>query len=361
MAWSTGTSTDWQDLLDDLRAAAIATTDWTTDRYDTSVGGDSNVDEWIAHGDGGGSDEIYVGIRTFYDSSADARNWELAGMTGYDNGLGFGNQPGISPGRYDGAGDAQYGAYLPLQNTTISYWFSITSRRIIVVAKCGTTYEPMVLGWGNPFGTSAEYPYPMVVAGSTPVFDTRFNSSRVAHSGLADPQGYSVGGDKAGPMLVRDPGGTWRSIMNAVEGTSNSRSVRNDRVVFPAGRPSLTASILPDEADRFVLVNSAVLASIDIIPQSGVPGTQTVKLYKTDDSGGDLAPLFPATVIMAPDDVEHLIAMELPDIFWLSAAPGQTDGGINSEDTITIGGDTYHVFQSANRTEDYAYFAVKEV
>lgn len=355
MAWQTGTSTDWQDLLADLKTLAEAN-GWTTDRYATAVGGDTNVNEWIAHGNGGGSDAIYVGVRTFFNSSADARNWELAGFTGYVGANTWANQPGISPGRYDGATSAERsGAYVPLQNTTISYWFSVTSRRIIVVAKCGTSYQSLYMGWLNPHGTSNEYSYPLAIVGSTPTYDTRFNSLFLHHSGIADPQG-NVSAEN-GPGLIRSPAGVWKSFQNAVISGSN-RTAKNDYVFWPCQSPAVSATTILDPADRWQM--SSGLKFSEIIPQANVGTAPTFKLYKSPDSGGDKAVLWPVTAMAAPDTNEHILLGELDDVFWVSASPGPTNSGMVSEDTVTIGADTYHVFQQANRTEEHNYFAVKQ-
>jgi len=358
MAFQTAvSSTDWMDRAADLRTFALAN-GWASDR-NASIS--ANVQEIIMHGSGAGSDAIYVGIRTFYDTNADARNWELAGGTGYDSGATIWNNflVGISPGRFDGGTVAlQCGAYTPLQNTTITAWDYVNSRRILSVMKCGTAYVFCYLGWINPAATAGEYPYPLVIAGSTPVFDTRFNSSRVAYSGPADPQGFNSGATvENGPMMIRTAGGVWRTIRNAHEAAGNTRVGDNDRIVFPAGKPLINnTTITPDPADGWI---STTFSFAEIISQSGVPGAPTAKLYKTDDSGGDKVKLFPATILHAPDASELIIAGELDGVYWCSAAPGHTAGGLVSEDTLTIGGDTYDVFASGNRTEDFAYFAVK--
>jgi hypothetical protein len=357
MAWITpGTDTNWQTALVRVRDHAEAN-GWTRDRYDTAVGGDSNVNQWIAHS----SDAAVpvIGIRTFYDSNADAYNWELAGATAYNSGGSDWNTylTGISPGRYDGVSLAlQYGAYVPLQNATISYWISATNRRIIAIFKSGTTYSSLYLGLLNPMATTGEYPYPLCIAGSTPFFDTKFNSSRIGFSGLADPCGANTASvEENGPMLVRSAGGVWTTFRNARE-SGAAAAEEKDRVVFPAGQPNTgNTTLQPNEANRWI--NTALSWNL-IIP--GVRGTETAKLYKTDDSGGDLAPIKPCTLLEAADANTLTIYGELDDVGWVSAAPGQTDGSVTSEDTITIGSDTWHVFQQGNRSEDYSLQAIKQ-
>lgn len=354
MAWQTGTSTDWQDLLADLRTLALAN-GYTSDRYDTSVGGDSNVDEMIIHST---SEDFYIGVRTFYDSSANAYNWELAGFTGYAGGSDWGDQPGISPGRYDGlTATLQYGAYVPLSNGTITYWFSVTSRRIYGVLKIGTSYLSFYMGFLNPFASASEYPYPLYIAGCTAQFDRLPNSTNIGLTGLADPVGMLAVGNN-GPAFVRSPGGTWLTVKNSFETSINGRTEINERGVWPCHSPQLTAAYVPDDADRQWITAVSTYDFDQIIPNSANPGTQIAKLYKSDDSGGDLVKRFPCTVWGFNDDPEEQIYGELDGVFWVSAAPGQADGAVTSEDTLTDGADTFHVFAQGNRTQDWNYQAI---
>lgn len=358
MAWATGTSTDWQDLLDDLRAFADAN-GYSVERYDTSVGGDSNVDELILSSD---AENFYVGIRTFFNSSSDARNWELAGFTGYTGANTWENQPGISPGRYNGLSAAlQYGAYVPLSNSTITYYWSATSRRIYAVFKIGTSYLSMYLGFLRPFASASEYPYPLYVAGCTAQFDRLPNSTNIGLSGLVDPV-TMLAAESNGPAFVRGPAGLWLPVRNSFETGANGRTGLNDRGVWPCHSPTISATTLPDEADRLWIMATATFDLSQIIPNTGNPGTQVATLYKSDDSGGDLVKRFPCTVWgFNATGPESQIYGELDGVFWCSAAPGQTDGAVTSEDTLTDGASTFHVFAQGNRTQDFNYQAIEEV
>jgi hypothetical protein len=67
--------------------------------FNLSFGGDRTV---IAHGNGSGSDAIYVGWRTFGDVPGDYYNWEIHGLTGYSASLPLIEQPGASVGNHEG-------------------------------------------------------------------------------------------------------------------------------------------------------------------------------------------------------------------------------------------------------------------
>lgn len=354
MAWSTGTATDWRDLLDILRAAAVLN-GWVTDRYATSVL-DANNDEWIAHGTGGGSDAIYAGIRTFHDASSGAYNWELAGGTGYNSGgAGWDTKlVGISPGRFNGATDTlKYGAYVPLLNSSITYWISATSRRLILVAKCSTAYVSCYLGWLNPFATTAEYPYPLYIAGSTPFFNLLPSSTAIPYSGLADPIGVQTGAlDENGPAFLRFLDGAWYTVRNSSSSgpSFSARSASRDRVVYPAGTPLINATRVPDPADRW---QTLTFDWHNVIPNSGVPGTISANLHKTPGTTSRVA-IEPATVIFQLPSEQF--CGELDDVAWCSGADS-----VGAEDTLNDGVDTWHVFQNGTKTDLWHRFAVREV
>ena len=170
MAFQTGTSTDYQDLLADLRTFCLAN-GWTSDRYTTGA-----EDEVIFHGDGGASDEIYVGIKTYSNPGPGYYNWELRGFTGFDNGLAFESQPGLCPA-----------TYVPLRNLSMDYWFFVDGRRICATIKTGSSYQFVYAGFIDPYSTDAEWPYPLLIMGSSGNSTTVFNSNEISYSSSINP------------------------------------------------------------------------------------------------------------------------------------------------------------------------------
>ena len=308
---------------------------WTQQRNTVYSGSDKEV---ILLGDGGGAYNIYVGVRTFNNGSV--YNWELAGFTGYAGGSLWGAQPGISPGRYDGP---DVGAYVPLRNAAITYWYHVTNRRIIAVFKVGTVYTNMYLGLVNPYGTITEYPYPLAVFGCCSVYNTLYSTSTQGISGLTDP--IDIGGTSDGVAYLRDPGGTWLNVLNSkISGTSRAELKLIN--VFPVGR--LDYAIFP-AADKCV----ANVIDFRLYAPIGAAGTApTYKLYQT-----------PATslVILIPNFIAQgtplAVLGELDNVFWVSSCASPSN--IISEDTVTIGGDVYTCFQQGQRTDFYSYFAIK--
>jgi hypothetical protein len=93
-------------------------------------------------------------------------------LTGLIPSFGFYAQPGAI---------TDYPAGMPLWNYAIPYWFFANGRRIIVVAKVGTSYETAYLGLMLPYATPQEHFYPMFVGGTQTAYSGR--NRDVQHDG----------------------------------------------------------------------------------------------------------------------------------------------------------------------------------
>lgn len=138
-------------MLEKIRDVAVASGFWTVVRYDISKADR----ELILKGVGfTGTEEIYVGVRTYQDASADYYNLCAATFTGYVAGNTFDTQPGV---RLSG---------VPAHNQRIDYWLSVNPQRIICCMKVGTpVYEHFYIGKFFPYARPSQYPYPMVCGG----------------------------------------------------------------------------------------------------------------------------------------------------------------------------------------------------
>lgn len=313
----------------------------------------------ILEGTGGGSDNILVGIRTYnvaaengFDTS---RNWTLAGFTGFNSGLVYNGQPGIGPTEGNPASSSG-GAYVTLKDssgTNISFWFTIDSFRIAGVAKCTdgveTHYLSWYLGFLNRFATANELPYPIYIAGSTSRHNAYFTDTESGRlSGLTECIRVTA---LDGPAWFLRTDSVWQEAQNSSVSDTGApaRSRTIDYTIYPCGQ---TDNSIPAVADQIVLDSD--IDWDNIIPPTGVPGSPTVQLKKTPNSGGDLNPLWPATLVMS-DGSNLDIQGELDGIFWVSAANGEA-----SEDRLLIGNDRYHIFQNGNRTTVFSFMAIKQ-
>lgn len=321
---------------------------------DTTWSGSNRVVQ--LEGSGGGSDEIFLGWRTFHDTPSGYYNWEFHGMTGYDGGLPFDEQPGITNGFHDGGSSTlTSGCYLTALNspTDIPYWLNVNPYRIIMVVKAGTRYFPSYNGWGNRFATSTEYPYPMCISGNTSLY-SRIASTSVLQSGLTDPWRTTVGaGNQGGPTKVFQADNSWRNCQNATISDAGSvSSTPGECVVIPAGRPIGTTDGTIPQNDRFMHATQDIPWN-KIIPPNESSGGQTYNLLPSEDSVEDLRVLFPTMIVQSKPVVQ--VHMELDKVFWVSA-----HGGLGAEDRIIENGEVYRVFPNGLRAENYSFFAIKE-
>ena len=114
-----------------------------------------------------GTEEIYMGIKTYQLVSGDFYNWKLGGFTGYVPDNEWENQPGI--GNNIG---------VPLWNNSIPYVFIANGQRAIISAKVENIRNTFYLGKYLPYATPYQYPYPLCVAGCLPTAaETRYSDT----------------------------------------------------------------------------------------------------------------------------------------------------------------------------------------
>ena len=296
----------------------------------------------LLEGVGSGSDQIFVGIRSFTVGSA--FNWELSGQTGYTVALTFANQPGISPGRND---LSERGAYVPLANSTVTYFMKATGRRFIFVIKAGTTYSNGYMGFLNTFSTPTSYPYPLAIFGCSSLHSRVFTENQIGFSGLCDPIASSSGA--AGPAFLRTPGGTFESVQNGFD-SGSSRTALNALVVHPCGQININNIATEDRQTQ------GAFSWQDIIPNAGDPGAQAADMLQTPDTTSLSIPI-PCTITQQTPSAS--IHGELDEVFWVS---GRNDSSSKvSEDTITEAGVVFKVFQNCLRTTPFSFLAISEL
>lgn len=124
---------------------------WAVLRYDTV----SAIRELILQGKGlSGTEQIFVGFRSYQDVGNDYYNLSVAGFTGYVPGNTFITQPG-----YTESG-------VPAHNLSIAYWLAVNGQRIVLGVKIGAlVYESAYVGKALPLAAPSQYPYPLVVGG----------------------------------------------------------------------------------------------------------------------------------------------------------------------------------------------------
>ena len=253
--------------------------------------------EWIFKAPGlAGADEIYGGVRSYADSGLDYYNFAMMGCTGFLTGNTFQTQPGFSPERH-----------MMLWNQPIVYWLVGNGRRFALVFKISTYYGSMYLGHLMPYATPQQYPYPLAVGGMSATSALRYSVTDATNKSPFDPGGVGTVG---GSLLVYHVDGSWQPYQNW------NNSGGGD--AFMAGGANQLYPL------AWNWVRECVDASYALIPLIFVMNTPTINLIG-----------------------------EMDGAFWISGFSNA------SENTVTIGGDTYLVFQDGFRTGSFNYRALK--
>lgn len=310
MAIQTGIATNYSDLLDIL-VTMLLTLDWVIVEDERATSGKLHI---ILKGEGAAGDqEIFVGIRKYSDVPNDLYGWRLQGYTGYLNGNSFHEQPGAI--NHISVTDVQSSPSIPLWNSAIPYWIVANKSRFIVVAKITTVYEACYCGYLLPFGSPGQFPYPLMIGGSSKG-NLRYDNTSDAHSHF--PMSY--GSTQPGSTRIRDNSGIWKVI-------NNSSSNGNYK----------TSGIYP-YSEKFSAYNGFGY-------QFPVPGTVLkYPIYPVIPFDGDQNNLYRGNIYGVMDGVFNV-------------------GGLNNavENIIQISGDDHLVVQNCFRTTPYDYWALKLV
>jgi len=217
---------------------------WPVLRYDTATA----QHELILRGPGlTGTEQIFVGLRTYQNADADYYNLLAGGFTGYVAGNSF---------------DAQPGAMLsgvPAHNQYIDYWLTLNGQRIVLVLKIAPgVYESAYLGKIVPYATPGQYPYPLAVGGmlngaaatrysdtthSMPYKGARANLRLLGNGGWLQPDAYpwanarlagatTQGRDTAGrypltPVVLSDASGVYGEMDGVYHISGFNNAVEN--------------------------------------------------------------------------------------------------------------------------------------
>lgn len=237
---------------------------WIAERWDTS--GDDH--ELILNAPGvSGTEEIYCGIKTYQNVSADYYNWQIAGFTGYVSIDSFESQPGTSGGKG-----------VPLWNQTIEYWLSADGNAFVFAAKVDTVYECGGAGRFLPYGTPGQYPYPIFAAGMlTSASATRYSDTtqtmpwrggsarlqlRFVSGSWITPDAWPWGGGGLSSAPLRDTGGDYPLLPLVLSDSANVYG-EIDRVSHVSGFNNATENIIQDGTDDHVAIQDTYRTSFN--------------------------------------------------------------------------------------------------
>lgn len=187
---------------------------WTTLRYiNTGL-----VQELILNSAGlSGTEDIYIGFRTYQNVSADYYNILTGVFTGYVSGNSFDTQPGA---KLSG---------VPCHNNAVTYFITANAQRIAGCFKVGTpVYTHFYAGKAFPYSRPGEFPSPLVCAG---MFDgaagKRFSDGDFGFPYHGRENGRPSADSRPSLLWLRDQAGAWRRLShfpfyNGVRGTDTS-------------------------------------------------------------------------------------------------------------------------------------------
>lgn len=309
MPFTTGTATDYRDLLDKLHTYLLAQA-WTVD--DFALGAtitDPSHLYLTAPGNVGGQ-QPRIAILTDCDTVANAYAWKVTAYPNYNSALAFGLQEDCSPI-----------SFFSLWANTIDYWFYVNDTRLIVIAKLGTYYLSMYAGFFLPYTLPDEYPYPYFV-GATYRNLQVYNYADASMRAFCDP-GYMSA------SYMRRDGLDWGLFSNnqVAFNTEDSYWINEGPVMWPYRNPTVNPDAL----------NTDIAWSF--FHQMRAP------------IGGKM-PLWQCTII---DPVDAVIAGVLDGVFAI--------GGFNRapEQVVTVGAQDYRLFINVGRNSPKHYFAIEEV
>lgn len=331
MAFQTGTSTgpadlfalfrtfitSHADLLDPAGDLSIPSWAWTELKHTT----DGDDEELYLSGPGNNADQtIYVNTAFGPDLAAgsDAWSWDSRGATSFNTNTNFVTQPGIDPNS----------KVMPLNDQASQYWFFANGRRYIIVAQVtASVFVNTYCGFISPFepvSAALAYPYPLYIGASMGRTGDRFSSeSDATHHSFWNPA-YDTA--STGSAAVFSAGNVWRAISNYVSGGTKEQ---------------------------------------DLLTGSLHGGTEPYSDMNTSSAFqvGNVEPLLGGDYLLTDVEVSH------GDYDWHNYRErfGVLDGvahlsGISQSvlNEVTIGGDTYIVFQEAFRTGQDDYVAIKK-
>lgn len=333
MAYTTGTATSHNDLLDKLRLYLVAQ-GWTQLAW--TAGATVNDPSTLhVRGPGAGAGkQVFVSVKTFADSLNSIYCWELRGAVDYNAAFAWGAQLGQSPQQ----------CYLNLWQNSITYWFYVNDRRFVVVAKCSTNYMSAHGGFILPWGTPAQYPFPLYIVGD-----------------FYEQQPYSY--NYAGRRMFTDPGNYTSNPASTAYAGGYMRSATG--IWYPTGNHGRSSNT------NYPTGYGKGQRALSWPYHCGTGGNNSLnqQYYPLAWVGGkgaaDSAYAFESLVPTQQNERCLLPVMIMPG----DQAPlGVLDGvycvggsGLATEQVITIGARTFKVFQNINRNSGDDFFCVEQI
>lgn len=321
MAFTSGTATDYVDLLDKLRLYLVAQ-GWTQLQWapGTVAGGGGNL---VVRGPGAGvGKQVFVEIFTEVNVLEAFYCWRMRGMTNWVSGEGEGLH----------AGSMQKASYFLLWQNSINYWFYVNDRRFIVVAKMGTIYGSMHAGFFLPWATPDAYPFPLYIAGGRGAAQ-EYNYANNEYRFFVDPGGYVSTSTPYAGAQARAQDGAWIGFTNALPTNANDRP-------YSPGRTDAGFVHPYSFGQQYDTIGGNV---------RDCGGVQLLE-YLVRSRQNEM-PIWPVT----------LCCNIRPSLGVLDGVYAMAGTGLVSEQAITSGARTFRAFQNIHRSSGNDFVLIEEI
>lgn len=151
MAFRTGEVVGHYELVNAIRSF-VALQGWA--ELEVDVASDNRLLWWKAPGLSG-TEEIFVGLRTYQSVAQDYYNLSVFGATGHVAGNLYTQQPGFSGAKG-----------VPMWNQPIKYWAICNAQRLVLACKIQNVYTSFYIGKFSPYAPPSQFPYPILVGGA---------------------------------------------------------------------------------------------------------------------------------------------------------------------------------------------------
>jgi hypothetical protein len=300
MAYTTGTATNYLDLLAKLRDYLVSN-GWQVIAGATS--GTPVPNDYISFKGVGlaGDDEILFTVQAIQSVTGGYYNLLINGHTGYNSQL-----PGMAQ-----SGNHLLPVCMPLLNSAIPYWFIVNPRCIKIVCRVNGRYDCAYVGLILPDHAPTDWAYPMFVGASSAISTQVASANASDHTNFWQP--YNADGQndptKATQAYLLTPGGAWRAFGN----TATSSAAVTGCLVFPWATTLMSSDTMRALDGQAWLTRGALLQVGDG-SGSNVGGANTTAApdggnwYGSFD-GVFYTPSFGATVeeIVTENGVDHLL------------------------------------------------------
>lgn len=330
------TTTNWvaaDTLSFDLVANALIaqSQEWTSNEIQTPTPGTDliyNPESYLIGPGIVGTETINVNLLNESSFVSDLYVIEARGSDGYVESSAFDAQPNGSPP-----------VYVSGTSSPMFLWCTVSGDRIMGVLRAQAgVFEHFYWGYGDPLADNTQFPRPLIVGGSNTVPEQP-GSTNFHNSAYWDPVS-----DTGVAVTLTSPSSLWIRYFDGSWYAASNKDERDDDTGIPAQvRASDTIFVSP---------RSYWGADGDI------PTNRTVTMGHDENMYPRIVPAVGDVYLMTPMTLSQVdpgfnVLMDLQGIFFV------TGFAASSEDTITIEGDEFVVFNNVNKTGQGDFVALR--